>query len=385
MKALSNAYLLDMDDTIEQALEEAGLPKSTRNLDVVRSLLQNQQSISRNNILASIRLCAGYPEADVDTIITMKRLDMPMTPENVRQFENYRQQTHQLLYKMDSLSDSIGDMLNAIGEQVPRLAKQVGINLLNIALEGNPTMEEMELAQNQETIQSSALVEDMPLTDEEGNPIAKEQTEADSAMIAEEMTEETEAQTESAGGPLARMKQLLSNITDGNAAAKNAVAESGLTDDFRTPFIHEQTGFILSPEERQAFAKALADYPLSDAVKEGIADGTLTARQFLTEVQKAFSEMSEAQASSLLTSKSFHALIKGQFLSGWTLSPERLKQEGALDEVYDKMSRQFEALSKFSEHVLGKDVFTGVSGNASDMSENLDFMRTLNQTFQYIQ
>ena len=100
MKALSNAYLLDMDDTIEQALEEAGLPKSTRNLDVVRSLLQNQQSISRNNILASIRLCAGYPEADVDTIITMKRLDMPMTPENVRQFENYRQQTHQLLYKI---------------------------------------------------------------------------------------------------------------------------------------------------------------------------------------------------------------------------------------------------------------------------------------------
>lgn len=385
MKALSNAYLLDMDDTIEQALEEAGLPKSTRNLEVVRSLLQNQQSISRNNILASIRLCAGYPEADVDTIITMKRLDMPMTSENVRQFENYRQQTHQLLYKMDSLSDSIGDMLNAIGEQVPRLAKQVGVNLLNIALEGNPTMEEMELAQNQETIQSSALVEDMPLTDEEGNPIAKEQTEADSAVIAEEMTEETEAQTESAGGPLARMKQLLSNITDGNAAAKNAVAESGLTDDFRTPFIHEQTGFILSPEERQAFAKALADYPLSDAVKEGIADGTLTARQFLTEVQKAFSEMSEAQASSLLTSKSFHALIKGQFLSGWTLSPERLKQEGALDEVYDKMSRQFEALSKFSEHVLGKDVFTGVSGNASDMSENLDFMRTLNQTFQYIQ
>lgn len=386
MKALSNAYLLDMDDTIEQALEEAGLPKSSRNLDVVRSLLQNQQSISRNNILASIRLCAGYPEADVDTVITMKRLDIPMTQESVKQFENYRQQTHQLLYKMDSLTDSIGDMLTAIGNQVPRLAKDVGMNLLNLALEGNPTMEETALAQTQEEALLSQLVEDTALTDDEGNPIPNEQIDADAAsMAAEEIADETASQAETSGGPFSRMKQLLSNITDGNAAAKNAVAESGLSKDFRTPFIHEQTGFILSPEERQSFAKALTDYPLSDAVKEGIADGTLTARQFLTEVQKAFTSMSDTQTGSLLASKSFQALVKSQFLSGWTLSPERLKQDGALDEVYDKMSRQFEALSKFSEQVLGKDVFTGMSEAASDMSENLDFMRTLNQTFQYIQ
>ena len=58
MKATSGAYLLDMEDTVEQALEEAGLPKSTRNLDVARSLLQNQQSISRENIMSSIQLCA---------------------------------------------------------------------------------------------------------------------------------------------------------------------------------------------------------------------------------------------------------------------------------------------------------------------------------------
>lgn len=43
MKTLTDAYLLDIEDTIEQALEEAGLPKTPRNLDVVRSLLQNQQ------------------------------------------------------------------------------------------------------------------------------------------------------------------------------------------------------------------------------------------------------------------------------------------------------------------------------------------------------
>ena len=66
MKAVSTSYLLDMEDTIDQALEEAGLPKSARNSDVVRSLLMNQQSISRENLLSSIRLCATYPDADVN-------------------------------------------------------------------------------------------------------------------------------------------------------------------------------------------------------------------------------------------------------------------------------------------------------------------------------
>ena len=406
MKATSGAYLLDMEDTVEQALEEAGLPKSTRNLDVVRSLLQNQQSISRENIMSSIQLCAKYPDADVNTVITMRRLGMPMTETSVKQFENYQNQTHQLLYKMDTLGDSIGNMLQSIGSQVPRLAKDVGIQLLLLALEGEPTLEEQQLATQ---LASQAEAEAGAVQyDEEGNPIipneilqegAEEADLGEEAVAAKnaaelegELTEAEAAKEENppdttaeSSGPLARMRQLFSAITDGNAAVRNAMTESGITEDFRTPFIHEQTGFILSPEERTAFARELSELPLSEELKQGLADGTITAREFLTEVQKAFAEMSDEQAGKLLTSKAFQSIVKGQFMTNWTLSPEHLKDEGALDEVYDKMSRQFEALSHFSENVLGKDVFKQMSQNATDMSDNLNFMKALNETFQYIQ
>ncbi|MCH5264271.1 MAG: flagellar hook-length control protein FliK [Lachnospiraceae bacterium] len=395
MKTLTDAYLLDMEDTIEQALEEAGLPKTPRNLDVVRSLLQNQQSISRESILSSIRLCAQFPEADVNAVITMRRLNLPMTPESVRQFENYQNQSHQLLYKMDSLTDSINDMLASIGNQVPRLAKGVGSQLLAMALEGGLSPEEATLLQNagEASGEAGAIAYDA-----EGNPLSgstegaaeddiiagKETTGAEGEALADAMAE-TAKEAETAGGPLSRMKQLFSNLTDGNAAMKNAVADSGLAEDYRTPFIPEQAGFILPPEEREAFAKFLSDFPLPESLQEGLADGTITAREFLTEVQQAFDNMTDSQAGSLLGSKSFQSFVKAQFLSGWTLSPESLKQENALDKVYDKMSRQFEALSNFSEQTLGQNLFTQVSNTASDMSENLDFMKALNQTFQYIQ
>lgn len=395
MKATTGAYLLDMEDTVAQALEEAGLPRSPRNLDVVRSLLANQQSISRENIMSSIQLCAQYPEADVNSVITMRRLGFPMTDTSVKQFENYQNQTHQLLYKMDSLGDSIGTMLQAVGTQVPRLAQGVGIQLLALALQGSPNTEEQTLAAQM----AATAGADLPAeeSDNAGTAPLPAETETE-ALTAEKHTENLEellsagdsetvqAPTEQeTAGPFARMRQLFSNITDGSAAARNAMAEQGLTDDFRLPFIHEQTGFILSPEERTAFTAFLKDYPLSEELRSGLTDGTITAREFLTELQEAFPRMTDEQAGKLLASKSFQSIVKGQFLSNWTISPEQLKQEGALDEVYNKMARQFEALSHFSEHVLGKDVFKQMSGTASDMNENLQFMKTLNETFQYVQ
>lgn len=394
MKATTGAYLLNMEDTVAQALEEAGLPRSTRNLDVVRSLLTNQQSISRDNIMASIKLCAQYPDADVNSVITMRRLGMPMTETSVKQFENYQNQTHQLLYKMDSLGDSISQMLQSIGSQIPRFAKEAGTQLLTLALEGTPTPEEQILTAQMTDAASDSL---LPETDAQGNPLvadtATEEATEDSqpatnpeaakeAVSPEAQQQTPEAETTS---PLARMRQLFSAITDGNAAARSAMSEAGMTEDFRTPFIHEQTGFILSPEERTSFSEQLKDFPLSEEIKAGLSDGFVTAREFLTEIKQAFPHMTEEQAGALLTSKSFQKIVKGQFLSNWTISPEHLKKEGALEEVYEKMSKQFDALSHFSETVLGKDVFKQLSNTASDMNDNLNFMKTLNETFQYVQ
>lgn len=420
LKTMTGAYLLDMEDTIEQALEEANLPKTERNIDVVRSLLQNQQSISRENILSSIQLCAQFPDADVNAVITMQRLHLPLTGESVAQFEQYQNQSHQLLYKMDGLMDSVSQMLESIGTHVPRLAKNIGNELLSMALQGNASPEELALlesrqnsmGENSSTLPALYDAEGNPIPadslakgmvtaafDAEGNPIPAEtlrqyteQAQLESkdtgnGTAADKMPtgEEQPADSAATNGPLSRMRQLFSNLTDGNSALKSAVARSGLAEDFRTPFIHEQTGFILPPAERESFSKFLADYPLPESLKEGIADGTTTTREFLTEIQKALSEMTEEQAGKLLSSKPFHALVKGQFMSSWTISPEQLKEPGALNETYNNMAKQLETLAKFNEQVMGKDIFPQVSENAQDMRDNMDFMRMLNQTFQYVQ
>ncbi len=434
LKAYGDNYLLGMDDTVDQALEEAGLPKTDRNLDIVQSLLENGRSISKESIMNAIKLTAKFPTAEPSTIITMDRLNMAMTETSVKQFEQYKNSSHQLLYKMDSLTDSIGDMLTSIGEKVPRLASQVGTELIRLALDAAPSLEESTLM-HERTLPGD--VEVPTFFDAEGNPIPTETllelegegiilagadgkpvpledalkmladagvetqaangaTEAaEGELTAAGLTEDEAAAVSSAEeetaeasgeGTFSRMRNLFSNLSDSAAGAiRSAVAKSGMAEDFRTPFIHEQVGYSLSPEERESFASLLKDYPISDELKKAVADGTATNRELLTELQKQLPKMSDELSGKLIASRAFQAVVKSQFTSNWTLSPEEMKEDGAMQRVYDKMSQQFGALEHFSETALGKDLFQELSGTAKDMSQNLDFMKTLNEAFQYIQ
>ncbi len=379
MKAVSTSYLLDMEDTIDQALEEAGLPKSARNSDVVRSLLMNQQSISRENLLSSIRLCATYPDADVNSVITLRRLGLPLTPENLAQFEQYENNDHSLLDHFAQITDSIGDLMNAIGTQVPRLSGQTAGQLLNLALSSSLTPEEQALKEAQAA--ASEAQTEAAAQEGEGSdaPETAEKALANAADAA--LSEETEVSS----SPFSRMKQIFSSLTDGASAAKAALSETGLAKDYKVPFIHEQVGFSLSPEEREAFHSLLSDLPLPEELTTSLQEGTLTTRDFLTAVRQALPRMSSEQAASLLSSPAFQRLVKDQFLSNWTLSPEKLKQKGAVEELYQQISSQVDKLSHFSQDVFGKNLFENLQQQTTQTSQNLNFMKLLNDTYQYVQ
>ena len=434
MEAKGDTYLLGMDDTVDQALEEAALPKTDRNINIVQSLLENGRSIAKESIMNAIRLTSRFPENSVDAVITMDKLGMEMTKASVTQFQQYKEQSHQLLYKMDSLTDSVNEMLTSIGEKVPRLAATVGDSLLSLALNSAPTLEETALLADRtlpaepeiptffdadknaiSTEQLLELTEGATIFDSDGNEITLEEAvkalkEADPSIVssstgsdkisedvnniltAEEeatITSEAEAEIEkepTSTGAFGRMRDMLAGFTDSAAGAiKNAMTNSGLVTDFRTPFIHEQVGYTLSPDERKEFAALIKDLPLSEEMKAAVSDGSALNRELLTELKDILGKLSDESAGKLLSNKLFQNLVKSQFMPNWTLSPEELKGDNAMNRVYEKMTEQFQALEHFSEDILGKNLFKDLSGAARDMNQNIDFMKTLNDTFQYMQ
>lgn len=372
MKAISQAYLLGMEDTIEQALEEAGLPKSPRNLEIVRSLLQNQQSISRENIAESLQLCARYPDADVNSVITMKRLGMPMDMETVTQFDQYNKQTHQLLARMDALADSVNELLTGLVEENPSIARYATGAVLDTVLQSLPSLEEQNLTAAQ--LQANLS----PLTEGEAAENAELLPGEENQEIPQETAENSQAAGQTATSPFARMRQLLNGITDRASSPAGAEAKP-------TEFIPEQTGHLLTTEERGTLSDLLGKYTENKELLTALEKGDLTARELLAEIKNALSTLPDEELHQLVSQKAFQKVIKGQFLSGWTLSPEGLKEEGSIDTLYNRMQQQFSDLTNLSRMFATRNSGEQIINTTSDLQQNLAFMKMLNEQFAYMQ
>ncbi len=372
MKAVSQAYLLGMEDTVEQALEEAGLPKSPRNLEVVRSLLENQQSISKQNIMDSLKLCAKYPNADVNTVISMKRLGMPMDAASVTQFDNYQNQTHQLLYQMNSLTDSVNDLLLSLVKENPSIARYVAGEVLNIALDSIPSLEEFNLAAGRPAgnVEAGAAGSGAELLTGTGDTLSQDSGDA--------LHPAPGRADEAGSSPFARMRQLLTNMTDRASGAKQSAAESA-------SFIPEQAGHILSAEERSELAGIMEKFLADKESLSLLRDGTLTAREILSAVKDALPSLSDEDLHGLLDTKGFGKLVKGQFLSGWTLSPEGLKEENGIERLYGKMQEQLSELTSLNRMFATRPAGESIVNTTTDMQQNMDFMKMLNEQFTYLQ
>ncbi len=379
MKAISQAYLLGMEDTIEQALEEAGLPKSPRNLDIVRSLLENQQSISKESINASLHLCAKYPEVDVNSVITMKRLGLPMNESTVTQFDQYQNQTHSLLARMDSLTDSINHLLTDLSKENPAIARYAANETLNIALQSMPSLEELQLATTRAEAQAAEVLAMEGADGNEAIPgaLAEELVETAEGNLPNPLTgEEGDAISDS---PFAKMKQLFSSIAERATASTATLTEEAST------FIPEQSGHLLTGEERIALSDLLGKFINDETMLATLKDGDMTARELLTLIKNSLPQIPDQELSDLMSSKGFQKILKGQFSSNWTLSPEGLQEEGSVENLYGKMQEQFSELTNLSRMFATRPAGEAMVHTTTDMQQNMEFMKMLNEQFTYMQ
>ena len=374
MKAMSSAYLLGMEDTIEQALEEAGLPKSPRNLDIVRSLLENKQSISRESINSFMQLCSRYPNADVGNVITMYRLGFSMDEASVTQFDTYQNQQHQLLSRMNSLTDSLTDLLSELSQENISVARYAAGELLSTALGSTPSLEEFQLAAGK-TLEQAA--------EADSDAGTESVTSSDSPELSEETLSSQEtpsAEEADSNNPLSRMRQLFSNITDKvntNLTSSTAGEETG--------FIQEQSGHILTAAERESLADLLSKFTDSDKLTTDLRNGSATARELLGAIHSALPKLSDPMIRELFANPSLGKLIKGQFLSNWTISPEGLKESNGMDSLYHKISSELDDLMHLSQMFATRPSGESAVNTTTDMQQNLQFMKTLNEQFAYMQ
>ena len=102
---VSNPILLN-------ALSAAQVPATDRTLVMVDTMMQEQMSIGRQSILDMAKLVGANPDANVQTIVQMTKLGLPVTEEMAAQFENYLSDRQALVGEMDLAAGHMMELLS---------------------------------------------------------------------------------------------------------------------------------------------------------------------------------------------------------------------------------------------------------------------------------
>ena len=89
VKAISEGNSSNGLNMLMSALESANVPVNERNIALVKELVDNGQPVDKNTIKTLVSNLNSFTELDVKGAVSMYKHDIPITSDNVSQFNNY--------------------------------------------------------------------------------------------------------------------------------------------------------------------------------------------------------------------------------------------------------------------------------------------------------
>ncbi|MGN0329823.1 MAG: flagellar hook-length control protein FliK [Kineothrix sp.] len=348
------------DANVLKALEAARLPATEDLMRMVSEMMRQGMSIDRNSLLDMSRLLSANGGARPETVVQMKNFRLPITPENIMQFENYQRYEHQLL---GSVKDILAELPQAYQFLLDSGNGKGAVDFYTQVLqlfteEGLPAAQGESLAGGQSVFadihDSSTANGETALPAGAGHP------------------QEALAQTET------KMAAELHNLLDSAIIQEAESAQPALAKD-------NLLG-MLEPGERNQLVNLLGRLGFSEGQLAQIQDGSMSPKQFLQELQQLLQTQANgadrAALQQLFGSKAYHQILQREIWNQWTLQPRDVGSRQKVEEFYGRLREQAARLTE----ALGQTAReTPLAKNLTMMQNNLDFMNQVNQLFQYIQ
>ncbi len=147
----------------------------------------------------------------------------------------------------------------------------------------------------------------------------------------------------------------------------------------------DSLGSFLTADERSELLEKFNSLPVSKSFINKAMSGEATAKEVITVVKNIIPLAEPSVVQGLLGSHVFENIL-GKFLqSSWTLTPDKLKKEGEVNSFYDKMKIQLKQFEGLIQTALSGEDSDNMGRSAHDMESNIEFMKTLSETFSYLQ
>ena len=313
------------EGTVLKALDMASLPVNENTVAMTKQLMDAGLPIDKNTLQQIWHESNAFPDAEILDLVNLHRVELPVTEENITQMASYRNLTHQLTAGIAETGESLTNMLQGLVESG-----------------------DIEQAA---TIYSEVL-ELLAFEDADGETVTGQQ------------------QTE---GPLPEPGV---GVTVTPEEAEQMPVQSSATAPEAVP---GQKTIIEEPTETASGN--------GQTIKENPgAEKTQEAPQ-LQNLQKLLKQGLETKDIPLLRSilhNSKVAELPAKLLADrWSIKPEDVESPEKVEELYQKLGKQLKGLSNLLEEngQRGSSAYQ----NVTNLSQNVDFLQQINQTYAYIQ
>ena len=407
------------DSSMMKALNAAGLIANDTTLEMVKNMMESGMSVDRNSLFQMNHSIMEYPSANIASLVQMTKLNIPITAENIAQFQNYQNYEHQVI---NSVSAIMNELPEAFQEMILK-GNQSGAmdlygDLMNLfcakgtavqnadAVTGTFQAQTGNEVKNSETTNdilnntvAGRLKENVAGAVNQASPDVKVSTIIAGAVAQADVpgenpdiiTAHSGIQTDPLSTETTQKNDVISETkTSGTNAPTVDVARSDIQG--QNPQTQWQTGVSFADNMISLFKalnvsnvdirKLTGQINLTEVLQNDPAQ----ALKLLADIYQQTAHTSENADHSwteFFSSRQFTGMIQKAISQQWLIAPADVESRKNVENLYQRLHDQTAELTRILSDTVGAQ--SKVSQSVNNLSGNLEFMNQINQMFAYVQ
>lgn len=354
--------------TILRALTAAGLPETSANIEMVAKMMEEGMPIDKDSILNMSRTLLDFPGQNPTSIIQMTRLELPVTPENIEQFEHYQNANHQILGSAETIMEELPQTFTALvneGQGEKALAFYSAVIDIFTDEGAEDGMVTLQQAGQETSRTDEAAGQTAPQGAENtGTPVSGGAAQTANVLLAD-LPEGTPAMAQAA---------------DMAAGAEVQIPENDLQEARQEP--------VLSQSQWERLGDTLKSLGVDEQTAAQIKNGELPAKDVLQLVRHLLTgaqrkDVPDQALQRLLGGNEFKELLKDQIGRQWMIEPKDVADKKQVEQLYERIREQTARLFQALETAGKGDA--PVARSVQNLQSNVDFMNQMNHLYTYVQ
>jgi len=379
--------------TLLNALNAAGLPVTDKYLNLANNMMQEQMPIDKNTMNQMARILMANPDMSVNTLVQMKKLNIPITNEMIAQFENYVDDSSAVHKALDSFITELpstmagkdipleqlkvfdGQLLQIIADGMEDSGTQ-NVTSANGLMQGTAQGEAQQVAVKDGSVQQSVAQDGIVQqnVDQDGSV---QQNVVQDGSIQQNVTQDGNVQQVVENQQMVQGENV-QQINAQDSSAQQTVMQEGSIQQTSETWDSQQNSTTTTKENVVRLVNSL----LGDT---GITseDSPAVMLNRLSHVIMTGENVSKETLTNLFSSKDMQQFLKDALEGQMYLTPEDVADGEKVKKLYERLESKTQRLEALLINTGLQE--TPLAQTISEVRGNVEFMNQLNQAYTFVQ